>query len=250
MVVSAVAKSETGGDARSCGARLRWSGRKEAEPWYGAVARTERTHPMTEQDHATRVTQSDLPSFAQHLPVTQSAIRFAGHLHRDQRRVSDGAQFIVHPLEVASLLSNLGCSDRIVAAGVLHEVIEDTSTVIEEIRQRFGGNIASLVSALTEDPTISDDRARKAALRAQVHAAGVEAATIFAADKITKVRELRMRIAQTQSEDQPQLPDVEDKHEHYIASLQMLEEVIPDRPVTRQLRFELEALQTLPPQHD
>ncbi|HEY3943770.1 MAG TPA: hypothetical protein VGL78_00960 [Solirubrobacteraceae bacterium] len=56
-------------------------------------------------------------------PVTQTTIRFAGHLRRNQRRVSDGAQFTVHPLEVASLLYNAGCCDRVVAAGVLHDVI-------------------------------------------------------------------------------------------------------------------------------
>jgi (p)ppGpp synthase/HD superfamily hydrolase len=55
--------------------------------------------------------------------VTQTTIRFAGHLRRNQRRVSDGAQFTVHPLEVASLLYNAGCCDRVVAAGVLHDVI-------------------------------------------------------------------------------------------------------------------------------
>jgi (p)ppGpp synthase/HD superfamily hydrolase len=196
----------------------------------------------------TRVTPADLPTFAQHLPITRDAIGFARHVHRDQSRVSDGAPFIVHPLEVASSLYNVGCSDRVVAAGVLHDVIEDTSTVIEEIRRRFGGQIAALVSALTEDAGVTDPRARKAALRAQVRDAGVDAATIFAADKLTKARELRTLIATSDRSEELRPADLEDKREHYIASLEMLEQVIPEQPLTRQLRFELEALQTLPPE--
>jgi (p)ppGpp synthase/HD superfamily hydrolase len=202
---------------------------------------------MQQQSSQGRVTHADLPTFAEHLPATRTAIDFARHLHRNQRRVSDGAAFIVHPLEVASLLYNVGCSDQVVAAGVLHDVIEDTSAVTEEIRQRFGGHIASLVSALTEEATIDDVQARKAALRAQIRAAGEEAATIFAADKVTKVRELRTRIGHLRQVDEPLPLDIDHKHEHYIASLEMLEELIPEQPLTRQLRFELETLQTLPP---
>jgi (p)ppGpp synthase/HD superfamily hydrolase len=180
--------------------------------------------------------------------VTEPAIRFAGRVHRNQRRASDGAPFIVHPLEVASLLYNAGCCDRVVAAGVLHDVIEKTMTTRQEIHERFGGHIADLVCALTEDPAITDPHDRKAALRAQVHAAGHEAATIFAADKVAKVRELRIRLCHLNHADNGVRADVEDKREHYIASLQMLEQLIPDHPLTRQLRFELETLQTLPPQ--
>lgn len=191
-----------------------------------------------------QVTEADLPTFPEHLPVARTAITFARELHRHQSRASDGASFIVHPLEVAEALYNVSCSDRVVAAGVLHDVIEDTSTVIEEIRQRFGPQVAELVAAVTENPAIADPRERKAALRAQVQDAGADAATIFAADKVTKVRELRTLMSQP---GRASTAELEYKREHYIASLEMLERVIPDQPLTRQLRFELEALQTLPP---
>ena len=84
--------------------------------------------------------------------------------------------------------------------------------------------------------------------RASDRAAGAETAIIFAADKVAKVRELRTRIAQSQPSGESSPADVEHKHEHYIAGLGMLEQLIRDHPLTRQLRFELEALQTLPPQ--
>jgi (p)ppGpp synthase/HD superfamily hydrolase len=195
--------------------------------------------------------EQELPSFAAELPLTRKAIRFASRLHRGQRRASDEAPFIVHPLEVAVALSASGCPDRVVAAGVLHDVIEDTDAVIEEIRRDFGRHISGLVSALTEDETIPDPVERKTALRAQVRAAGPEAGTVFAADKLSKVRELRVRFANLRrlrhGPDEALPQDMERQLEHYIASLHMLEELIPEKPLVRQLRFELEVLHVLPP---
>ena len=196
---------------------------------------------------ASELAQADLPSFATGLPVTREAIRFAARLHRGQRRVSDEAPFILHPLEVAASLQTAGCPDRVVAAGVLHDVIEDTGAVIDEIRRRFGDHVAKLVSSLTEDETIADPVARKAALRAQVRAAGAPAATVFAADKLSKARERRTRLSNLRRLEQPLPPEVEHQHDHYVASLEMLEGLIPEQPIVSQLRFELETLRILPP---
>jgi (p)ppGpp synthase/HD superfamily hydrolase len=69
-------------------------------------------------------------------------------VHGAQRRGSDEAPFILHPLEVAVMLYNAGASDEVVAAGALHDVIEDTTTLIEEIREQFGGHVAALVIGL------------------------------------------------------------------------------------------------------
>jgi (p)ppGpp synthase/HD superfamily hydrolase len=193
------------------------------------------------------LTRANLPTFAAKLPVTRRAIRFASRVHQGQRRVSDEAPFILHPLEVAASLYAAGCPDRVVAAGVLHDVIEDTGAVLEEIRRRFGAYIAGLVSSLTEDKRITDSVARKAALRAQVHTAGAESAIVFAADKLSKARELRIQLSHVRLAGETPPVELEHRLEHYIASLEMLEGVIPDQPIVRQLRFELEALQTLPP---
>lgn len=58
------------------------------------------------------------PSFLDDLPLAREASTFAREAHREQRRESDAAQFIVHPLEVASLLHNTGHPDHLVAAGL------------------------------------------------------------------------------------------------------------------------------------
>lgn len=202
---------------------------------------------MQARGTTSELAQVELPTFAAQLPVTRRAIRFAARLHEGQRRVADDAPFILHPLEVAASLHAAGCPDRVVAAGVLHDVIEDTGAVIEEIRRRFGGYVATLVSSLTEDERIADSVERKAALRAQVKTAGAESAIVFAADKLCKVRELRMRLSDLRRRGERLPLEMERQLDHYLASLQMLESLIPDQTIVSQLRFELEALQILPP---
>ena len=186
------------------------------------------------------------PAFIEGLPLTCQAYRYALDHHAGQRRGSDEAPFILHPLEVAVLLRNRGFEDEVVAAGLLHDVVEDTQATAEEIARRFGARVAELVATLTDDPSIDDYQARKAALRDQVARASREAQAVFAADKVAKCRELRAEIARglARTED----AQVAHRLVHYKASLMMLEREAPDLPLVRQLRFELWALRHLPPQ--
>lgn len=100
-----------------------------------------------------------------------------------------GEQPLDHPLAVARLLRDARQPDRVVVAGLLHDVIEDTDVSASEVRDRFGPEVAGLVEALTEDEEIDDVRARKAALRRQVLNAGPAAATVALADKAAKLAE-------------------------------------------------------------
>ena len=181
------------------------------------------------------------PSFVEGLPLTRRALRFAAARHGNQQRDVDHAPFILHPLEVAHLLHGRGCRDHVVAAAVLHDTVEDAQVTREELEANFGEEVAALVCAVTEPEPVGPYRERKAALRTTVEAAGDDALVIYAADKVVKVRELRMAIA-TQHDD----GDAE-KLEHYEASLALLERRLPNHPLVRQLRFELEALRFLPP---
>ena len=103
----------------------------------------------TDPDH------TELPSFLSELPLARRAYGFAWDAHREQRRESDAARFIVHPLEVAALLHNSGHGEHLVAAGVLHDTIEDTAATLSDIRAAFGPEITEIVAAMPEDPTKS-----------------------------------------------------------------------------------------------
>jgi (p)ppGpp synthase/HD superfamily hydrolase len=179
--------------------------------------------------------------FVRSSPLTRDALEFADERHAGQRRETDGAPFMAHPLEVACLLHEAGYSDEVVAAGVLHDVLENSDTGAPEIEDRFGPNVAELVTALTEDPTIEDEAERKKALRRQVARAGECAAAIFAADKVSKARELRLLASRGELG-----PRARVKIEHYRESLGMLAPIIPGHDLLVQLQMELDALAATP----
>jgi (p)ppGpp synthase/HD superfamily hydrolase len=187
-----------------------------------------------------------IPTFLRDLPLACDALLWADELHSGQRREVDAAPFVLHPLEVASLLHNTGHADEVVAAGILHDAVEESDAQVADVDQRFGGEVAAIVAAMTEDPAIEPYEERKAALRKQIADFGPHASAVYAADKVAKVRELRAQA----THDPALLAAITDGHpkmKHYEESLVMLEEVDPEHPLVRQLRFELETLRGLPP---
>jgi len=94
---------------------------------------------------------------------------------------------IPHARAVASALRRAGCSAEVELAGLLHDIVEDTGWTVADVRVRFGGPVAALVHAVTEDDAIVDYRARKRALREQIARAGADAIDIALADKVASV---------------------------------------------------------------
>jgi (p)ppGpp synthase/HD superfamily hydrolase len=186
---------------------------------------------------------SDELSFTRDLPLTQEAVVFARERHAGQVRDADHAPFVIHPLEAASMVERAGYPDHVVAAAVLHDVLEDTDTQRRELREWFGPEVAELVEDLSDDPAITDQDARRDEERERVRLAGGDALVIYAADKVSKVRELRTLIASGLDP-----VEAESKRRHYTKCLAMLEEeTAPDDRLVELLRFELEALEALPP---
>ena len=126
------------------------------------------------------------------LPMAQAALRFARARHAGQHREIDHAPFIAHPIEVGRLLHGDGQPDEIIAAGLLHDVLEKTATTSAELHRRFGAQIARLVESVSDDPSIGDYTSRKRELRDRVAHVDPDTRAIFAADKIAKVRELAL----------------------------------------------------------
>ena len=110
---------------------------------------------------------SSAPAFLDQLPLSRAAWEYAREVHGGQTRVADGAAFIEHPCEVALLLHAAGAPDPLVAAGLLHDTHERTATTRSDLTLRFGPEVAALVAAVTEQPSIRSYRQRKAALRKQ-----------------------------------------------------------------------------------
>ena len=151
--------------------------------------------------------------------------------------------FLVHPLEVASFIKRAGYPDHVVAAAVLHDVLEDTDAERSELALHFGRQVCELVALVSDDPEIADEEQRKDEVRQRVRAAGGDALVIYAADKVSKVRELRMLVAHGLD-----LQQTVAKLRRYRKSLEMLEQELPQTRIVELLRFELEALERLPPE--
>ncbi len=77
------------------------------------------------------------------------AFEFAYQLHEGQNRAS-GEAYIAHPVAVAGLLRDLGGSSVMIAAGFLHDIVEDTEVTLEEIESRFGPEVRRLVEGVTK----------------------------------------------------------------------------------------------------
>jgi hypothetical protein len=150
-----------------------------------------------------------------------------------------------HPLEVGVLLYGVGARDEVIAAGILHDTIEKSDADASDLQARFGATVTELVLAVSEDETISRYRDRKAALRRQVATAGADVQMIFAADKVSKVRELRLAIARCARQGEPPDPALlrSRRLDHYRRCLGMLQERLGGSPLVDQLRVELVRLQ-------
>ena len=83
------------------------------------------------------------------LQLLQRAYVFSAKVHEGQERLS-GEPYLVHPLEVAGILVEMRMDEVTVAAGLLHDAIEDTLTTPDELRRLFGEPVAFLVEGLTK----------------------------------------------------------------------------------------------------
>jgi len=81
--------------------------------------------------------------------LLRKAYVFSAREHRNQKRRS-GEPYLVHPLEVAYILAGLELDTASIVSGLLHDVVEDTLTTIDHVSDKFGGDVAHIVSGVTK----------------------------------------------------------------------------------------------------
>jgi len=134
-----------------------------------------------------------------------------------------------HPAEVADLVRDAGGDDELEAAAYLHDLVEDTNVELPQIAAELGSRVACLVSAMTEDESISDYAERKEEHRCRARDSGRDASLLFVADKLSNAR--RMRRGQKE-------PDA-GKLRHYARTLSTMRAARPDLPLLDELETEL-----------
>jgi (p)ppGpp synthase/HD superfamily hydrolase len=129
-------------------------------------------------------------------PLVRDSYQLLAEKHGGQKQRVNGAPYVEHPLAVARDVSEAGFEPEMVAAALLHDIVEDSDVTIDELRARFGDRVAGLVEAMTDEGEVEPYERRKALHRERVLAAGSDAAAIFAADKLNNLRALRSAYAE------------------------------------------------------
>jgi len=116
----------------------------------------------------------------------------AAHAAVGQTRKYTGEPYIVHPMEVASIVEQAGGTETMIAAALLHDVLEDTAVTFDLLVDQFGNEVADLVLWLTDvsRPEDGNRSTRKALDRQHSAAAPAAAQTVKVADLISNTRSI------------------------------------------------------------
>lgn len=136
-----------------------------------------------------------IESAVERSPLVRAAFEKASAAHEGQvRNGSGGLPYIEHPTAVAARLDDHGYGEEVIAAALLHDVVEDSETTVEELRGEFGERVAELVGALSDDESIEDYRQRKDEHRARVRRFDGDAFAIYGSDKLTNSSTLHLSL--------------------------------------------------------
>lgn len=177
-------------------------------------------------------------------PLVRAALEQARSDHAGQvRNGSGGVPYVEHPVTVAARLDEQGYREEVLAAALLHDVVEDSETELDDVREKFGEEVAGMVGALTDDESIDSYKERKAEHRERVAAAGIDVQAIYAADKLTNSSTLRAAFEDEGDSvrDEFKVP-LEVKVEIWEADLELLREKAPELPFLDDLEAELSRL--------
>lgn len=127
------------------------------------------------------------------MKITEKAKSFAIAAHIGQIRKSDKEKpKIIHPINVANILQEYNFDDNVIAAGYLHDVIEDTKYTKEDLLKSFGEDVVSLVLGATEEDKSLSWEERKQETITKVKTLDLRHKAIVCADKISNLEDLRI----------------------------------------------------------
>lgn len=119
----------------------------------------------------------------------ERALKLAIRAHDGQKRKHDGSAYVAHPIIVARLVEEAGFPETVVAAALVHDVLEDTAITEAELRQELGDTVVDIVARVSED-TVLPWEERKEAYVKKVLAGGEAVWAVSVADKIHNAGDL------------------------------------------------------------
>ena len=122
--------------------------------------------------------------------MIDDAMEFAARAHEGQFRKGTRRPYIVHPIEVADIVSTMTKDEEVICAAVLHDTIEDCRGITWDVlKLRFGSRVADMVAQESEDKSKSWEE-RKGATISRLQEAPVEVQMIGLADKLSNMRDI------------------------------------------------------------
>ena len=151
--------------------------------------------------------------------ILDRAINFAVQAHEGQFRKGTQIPYILHPMEAAAIVGSMTTDEEIIAGAVLHDVVEDTETTVEDVINLFGEQIGSYVASESEDkredlPAESTWKIRKQETLNHLSAAPVSVKMITLGDKLSNIRAI-YRDYKSIGDALWQRFNQKDKNEHY-----------------------------------
>ena len=126
----------------------------------------------------------------------EEAIIYATIMHQGKVRKFRHYPYILHPLEVAQILSTMTDDEDVITAGILHDIVEDTDGTLGEIEKRFGKRAADLVASESEPLILDEDREdtwkerKESSLRLLKNSRDIGVKMLWLADKLSNIRSM------------------------------------------------------------
>lgn len=130
------------------------------------------------------------------MKILEEAIIYATVMHQGKVRKFGNKPYILHPLEVAQILSTITDDEEVITAGILHDIVEDTDGTLEEIEKRFGERVAFLVSTESENKYPGErkedtwKRRKEESLLVLKNSTDLGVKMLWLADKLANIRSL------------------------------------------------------------
>ena len=178
--------------------------------------------------------------------LIEKAIETAVLAHWDQKSKGTDIPYVTHPIAVGLILARKGCPDELIAAGILHDTIEDTPLTFEALRARFGERVASIVRACSEPDRSLKWEERKAHTVEFLRTAPRDVKIVACADKLSNIRRIAADHAKVGESVWNRFRRGREKQEWYYRAL--AEVLCPaegngcDEPIFREYREEVERL--------
>ena len=128
------------------------------------------------------------------MTLTDKAAIFAVNAHSGQRRKAGNIPYILHPMEAATIIAGMTADENVIAAGLLHDTVEDCGISADTIKEEFGEYVYGLVMSETEDkmaelpPCETWTIRKKASLEKMMNSDDINVKILWLGDKLANIR--------------------------------------------------------------